>query len=115
MRLLADENLNNHIYRSLLLQRPNLDIVRIQDIGLSGKADPEVLAWALAENRILLTHDVRTIPALALEWLNDNCPIPGIFLINQTAAVGQVIADLLLIIDASEQSEWDGTIHYLPL
>ncbi len=70
MRFLADENLNNHIYRSLLLQRPDLDMVRVQDVGLYGKSDPEVLAWALLENRILITHDVRTIPALALEWLD---------------------------------------------
>lgn len=115
MRFLIDENLNNHIYRSLLLQRPSLDIVRIQDIGLSGKSDDEVLASALKENRILLTHDLHTIPALALQWLSENNPIPGIFLIEQRAALGQVIADLLLIIDASEQNEWDGAIHYVPL
>lgn len=115
MRLLADENLNNHIYRSLLLQRPDQDIVRVQDVGLYGKSDPEVLAWALSEKRILITHDVRTIPALAMEWLSDNRAIPGILLIEQSAPVGQIIADLILILDASEQSEWDGQIHYLPL
>lgn len=58
MRLLADENLNNHIFRSLLLQRPGLDIVRVQDVGLSGKSDPELLAWAIAKNRTLITQDV---------------------------------------------------------
>jgi len=115
MRLLADENLNNHIYRSLLLQRPDQDIVRVQDVGLYSKSDPEVLGWALSENRILITHDVRTIPALAMEWLKDNRAIPGILLIEQSAPIGQIISDLLLIIDASEQSEWEGQIHYLPL
>jgi hypothetical protein len=115
MRFLADENLNNHIYRSLLLQRPDLDIVRVQDVGLYGKSDPEVLTWALSENRILVTHDVRTIPALALEWLNDNRRIPGILLAEQSAPTGHIIADLLLMVDASEQSEWDGKIYYLPL
>ncbi|WP_373549539.1 DUF5615 family PIN-like protein [Haliscomenobacter sp.] len=83
MRFLADENLNNHIYRSLLLQRPRLDIVRVQDVGLSGKPDPEVLKWAVTENRILITHDGLTIPPLALEWMNENRPIPGIFLVER--------------------------------
>jgi hypothetical protein len=73
------------------------------------------LAWALSENRILVSHDVRTLPALALEWLGDNRTIPGILLAEQSAPVGQIIADLLLIYDASTQSEWDGQIHYLPL
>ncbi len=115
MRLLADENLNNHIYRSLRLQRPELDNVRAQDVGLTGKSDPEVFVWALSENRILITHDLRTIPALALEWLNENQAIPGILLADQSAPIGRIIADLLLIVDASEQEEWEGQIHYLPL
>ncbi len=115
MRLLTDENLNNHIYRSLLLQRPKLNILRVQDVGLSGKSDPEVLTWALVENRILLTHDVHTIPAIALGWLNNNHVIPGIFLIEQTSPIGIIMADLLLILDVSEQQEWEGQMHYLPL
>lgn len=115
MRLLTDENLNNHIYRSLLLQRPNLDVLRVQDVGLSGKPDHEVLTWAVTENRILLTHDVRTIPAIAFGWLNNSHTIPGIFLIEQTSPIGIIIADLLLILDVSEQREWEGQMHYLPL
>lgn len=83
--------------------------------SLFGKSDPEVLARALAENRILITHDVCTIPPLALEWLNDGRPIPGILLSEQGAPFGQIILDLLLVIDASEQSEWNGQLYYLLL
>lgn len=114
MRFLADENLNNHIFRGLLLQKAGLDIVRVQDVGLSGKSDPIVLAWALSENRILLTHDAKTIPALAFAQLTAGQAIPGILLAPWDAPVGQVIADLLLLIECSEQQEWEGQIHYLP-
>ena len=96
MRFLADENFNNHICRALFLQRPGIDLVRAQDVGLYGLADEAVLAFALRENRILLTHDVRTIPALALRILQNGQPIPGILLVNQSAATSRVIADLLL-------------------
>ncbi|MBK6946911.1 MAG: DUF5615 family PIN-like protein [Haliscomenobacter sp.] len=89
----------------MLLQRPDLDIVRVQDVGLYRKSDPEVLAWALSENRILIPQDVRIIPALALEWLSENRVIPGILLAEQSAPTRQVIADLLLLTDASEQWE----------
>ena len=34
--LVADENFNNDIVRGLLRRKPDLDIVRIQDVGLSG-------------------------------------------------------------------------------
>jgi len=60
-RLAADENFNNDIVRGLIRRRPDLDIVRIQDAGLTGAADLVVLEWAATENRLLLTHDVTTI------------------------------------------------------
>lgn len=115
MRFLADENFNNHIYRGLLLQKPSLDIVRVQDAGLSGKNDPDVLAWTLADARILLTHDAKTIPAYAFAQVSGGDTIPGIIIVPWDAPVGRIISDLLFIVECSEQHEWDGQIHYLPL
>ncbi len=57
LRLAADENLNSDIFRGLIRRKPHLDIVRIQDVGLSGAEDAEVLDWAAREGRVLLTHD----------------------------------------------------------
>jgi Domain of unknown function (DUF5615) len=51
--------------RALLRRKPGIDLVRVQDCGLSGATDPEILAWAAAESRIILTHDVRTFSAHA--------------------------------------------------
>jgi predicted nuclease of predicted toxin-antitoxin system len=38
-------------------RQPDIDIIRVQDVGLSGEDDPIVLEWAAQEGRILLTHD----------------------------------------------------------
>ena len=46
LRLAADENFNGDIVRGLLRRNPTLDIVRVQDVGLSGADDPSVLQWA---------------------------------------------------------------------
>jgi hypothetical protein len=51
----------NDIVRGLLRRQPDIDIVRVQDVGLSGASDPVVLFWTAKEGRILLTHDVTTI------------------------------------------------------
>ncbi|MGK7942456.1 MAG: DUF5615 family PIN-like protein [Crocosphaera sp.] len=51
IKLLADENLDNTIIRGLLRRNQDIDIVRVQDIGLSGENDPVVLEWA-ADNEI---------------------------------------------------------------
>jgi len=44
LRLAADGNLNNDLVRGMLRREPGVDIVRIQDAGLSGADDPAVLA-----------------------------------------------------------------------
>jgi hypothetical protein len=41
LRLAADENFNNNIVRGVLRRKANVDIVRIQEVGLSGADDPE--------------------------------------------------------------------------
>ena len=40
LALAADENFNNDIVRGLLRRNPDLNIVRLQDVGLSGADDP---------------------------------------------------------------------------
>ena len=45
LRLLADENFSGDIVRGLLRLRPELDVVRVQDVGLAGAADSDILAW----------------------------------------------------------------------
>ena len=34
LRLLSDENFDGKIIRGLFLRQPNLDLVRVQDVGL---------------------------------------------------------------------------------
>ena len=62
LKLVSDENFDGSILRGLYRRRPSLDIVRVQDVGLSAAPDPDILAWAAVENRILLTHDRETMP-----------------------------------------------------
>jgi predicted nuclease of predicted toxin-antitoxin system len=103
LRLLADENFSGDIVRGLLLRRPELDIVRVQDVDLSGTQDPGVLAWAADNNRIVLTHDRATMPRHAVFVLSDRFP------------VGQAIQELLRLNECSEQAEWRGLVVFLPL
>ncbi|HXB67275.1 MAG TPA: DUF5615 family PIN-like protein [Candidatus Acidoferrales bacterium] len=69
MKWLADENFDNDILRGVLRRLPGFDIVRVQDIpAINGKGDPAILAWATANGRILLTHDLSTmIPAWRIQ------------------------------------------------
>ena len=79
VRWLADENLNNDIVRGLLRRRPDLDIVRVQDAGLSGVDDPALLAWAAAQDRVSITHDASTVTGYAYRRVASGERMPGVF------------------------------------
>jgi len=108
LRLLADENLNNDIVRGLLRRKPDLDIVRVQDVGLSGADDPAVLEWAAEHRRILLTQDVSTITRYALERVRAGRPMPGVFEVNRSISIGMAIEEILLLAEYSLEGEWEG-------
>ncbi|MBP1468875.1 DUF5615 family PIN-like protein [Candidatus Chloroploca sp. M-50] len=66
--LAADEHFNTNIVRGLLRRAPSLDIVRVQDAGLSGGDDPPVLAWAAQEGRGLLKASAAPREAAVTHW-----------------------------------------------
>ncbi len=115
LRLAVDENFNNNIVRGLLRRKRDLDIVRVQDAGLSGANDPTILEWAAQEGRVLLTHDVTTMTRYAMERVKCGQPMPGIFEVSRSAPIGLLIEDILLLIEFSLAGEWEGQIGYLPL
>jgi len=115
LRLAADENFNNAIVRGLLRRKPELDIVRIQDAGLSGKDDSVLLDWCATEGRILLTHDVTTITRYAYERAQAGKPMPGVFEVSRDVSIGVAIEDILLLVECSQEGEWEGQVRYLPL
>lgn len=115
LRLATDEDFNNRILRGLLRRRPDLDIVRVQDAGLIGSRDAEVLEWAAGENRVLLTHDVTTMKQYVDERINAGLPMPGVFEVGQQIPIAQVIEDILLLAECSLEGEWAGQIIFLPL
>jgi len=115
LSLAADENFNNDIVRGLLRRKPELDIVRIQDIGLSGVGDPELLEWAAQEGRVLLTHDASTITGYAYERVREGKRMPGVFEVRREVGIGTAIEDILLLAECSLENEWEGQVRYLPL
>ena len=115
LRLAADENLDIRIVHALLGEFPELDVVRVQEAGLSGADDPRILAWAASEGRVLVTHDVSTMNHFAYERVREGRPMPGVFQVGTRLPIGQAVADLLILALASQPGEWEGQIVYLPL
>ena len=115
IRLAADEDFNNLILRGLRRRLSGVDVVRVQDAGLSAVSDETVLEWAASENRVLLTHDARTMLDSVHVRLRAGMTMPGVFVLPQWVAIGAAIDDLVLILSCSDQEEWRNMVVHFPL
>jgi predicted nuclease of predicted toxin-antitoxin system len=115
IRFAADENFNHTITRGLLRRRPDLDVVRVQDAGLSGAEDESVLEWAASEGRMLLTQDAKTVTKFAFDRVRAGKPMPGVIEIRRKVPIAVAIEELLVIVECSEADEWEGQVLYVPL
>jgi hypothetical protein len=113
--LAVDENFNNDILRGMLRRKPTLDITRVQDHGLAGKTDAEVLEWAAKNNRVILSHDVSTLTTDAYARVEAGESMPGVFQVPRSVPLSVAIEQLLLIAECSLAAEWEGQVRYLPL
>ena len=112
---MTDENFEGAIFRGLLRHKPGIDVVRVQDVGLAETDDLTILEWANQEERIILTHDRRTMPRYAYQRIANGESIAGMIVMKSTIPVGQAIADILLIEAISTPEEWVNMVQDLPL
>jgi hypothetical protein len=115
LRLVSDENFNGDILRGLYRRRPDLNVVRAQDVGLMATIDPQVLEWAATENRILLTHARVTMPNFAYERIRLGRSMPGVFLVSDLMPLGQAIDEILLAVDCLAAEECKNFVRFFPL
>jgi hypothetical protein len=115
LQFAADENFNNDIVRGIRRRNPTVDIVRVQDVGLSGADDPSVLRWAAETGRLSLTHDAATVTKYAYDRVRAGQVMPGVFEVSRVVPIAVAIDELLLIAECSLEGEWEGQVRYLPL
>ncbi|HEY7156263.1 MAG TPA: DUF5615 family PIN-like protein [Gemmataceae bacterium] len=114
-QLATDADFRGLLYRALLRKLPELDIVRAQDVGLRTAPDPDILAWAASEGRILLTHDQETMTNFAYERVRTGLPMPGVFLVpNQKVRAGLLVETIRMITVCSSPEEWENQVAFLP-
>ena len=63
VRYLADADFNKAILNPLFRRDASVDFQTALAAGLAGKKDPEVLALAAESRRVLVSHDIGTMPA----------------------------------------------------
>jgi hypothetical protein len=116
LRFAADENFNGDILRGVLRSLPSFDVVRVQDAQeVAGAPDPDVLQWAAQEGRVLITHDVSTLVGFAYERVESRLNMPGVMVVSDELGIGEAVDLILLVVGATDETDWDGQVRYLPL
>ena len=89
--LYQDDDSGSHIVRRAGLDR-GWDIVRAEDVGMSGRADVEHLTYAREGGRATITANIRDFVALHRAWLRQGEHHAGIILVRQqTWSAGEVV------------------------
>lgn len=111
---LADEDVDADIIQGLRSGEPAIDILDVKTAGLRGMDDPALLELAAQQDRIVISHDRRTMTRFFLERLAAGKSNPGLFIAPQRHAIGEIVESLLLVWTASQPEEWRNRIVYLP-
>jgi len=114
LRFQADADLNEDIVAGVLRREPQIDFQTANEANLRSLPDPSVLSLATAENRILVTHDRRTMRHHFANFIVDSNS-PGVLIISQNLSLRRAIDELILIWTASDSEEWINRIIELPL
>ena len=114
VRFQADADLNQIILLATVRREPAIDFQTAITAGLPGINDPEVLAMAAREGRVLVTHDRKTMPRHFAEFIT-RATSPGLLVIPQSLSAAAAVEGLILIWSVTEAEEWINRIGFLPL
>jgi len=115
IRYQADNDLKSAIQRGVRRREPAIDFQSARTASFDSLDDLEVLERASRELRILVSHDVNSMPVAFERFLSTGRPSPGLFLAPQDARIGKVVESLVIVWVASDSSEWENQLVWLPL
>lgn len=115
MRFAADENFNGRVFKGIRERLPEIDIVRVQDTVAYKASDPDLLEWLASENRVLLTHDVKTMPRYVYGRVQSGLFMPGIIEVRLKVSIGQILDELEVILAAGRPGDFENIIRYVPM
>jgi hypothetical protein len=110
----ADADLNQAIVTGVMRREATVDFQISNASLLSGLTDLEVLSFAAQENRMLVSHDQRTMPRYFAEFISPQTS-SGVIIVLQSFPISDAIDNLIKIWQTSESEDWVNRIAYLPL
>jgi hypothetical protein len=82
---------------------------------MSGAPDDQLLAWLANENRILLTHDVQTMPRFVYERVTNNEAVVGVIAVHQNTPISVAVDEFEIMIGAGVLEDFQDQVKYIPV
>jgi hypothetical protein len=119
LRYLFDEHLRGTLPEAVSRRAWRLgysvDVVQVGDAAdlPLGTQDPEMLRWAEAESRVIVSLDSRTLPGHLASHLAAGRHSPGVFIARRPLNVA--LAEwLVLLAFATEPGDWADRVTFVP-
>jgi predicted nuclease of predicted toxin-antitoxin system len=106
IRFLADENLRKRLVLGVRRIQPAIYILTASEAGILGMPDPDVLIFAAQEGRVLISHDIQTMPIHFGTHLAQQRQSAGVIIIAQLMPLRQAIDTIHIVWQASTAEEW---------
>jgi hypothetical protein len=98
IRFQADADLDHDIVVAVQRREPAADVLEI----------------AARQDRILVTHDRRTMPGHFRDRLDEGESSPGVFIVAQCAPIGPDVEAIVMVWAVSDAAEWRDQVFHLP-
>ncbi|HEY9645920.1 MAG TPA: DUF5615 family PIN-like protein [Chroococcidiopsis sp.] len=113
IRFQADADLRQAIVTGTLRRQPKLDFRSANEAELEGIRDPDVLAIAAQNGRVLVTHDRKTMPTEFGQFIASQTS-SGVLILSQNLPTSEAIDAIILVWEASTAEEWINQIMTVP-
>ena len=113
IRFQADADLRFPIVKGVKRREPVIDFRTANEAELEGIDDLNVLKIAANENRLLVSHDVSTMPENFARFIETQSS-PGVVLIPQELPYHDAIERLIRLWATTEADDWHNVLFFLP-
>lgn len=113
IRYQADNDVDQRIIDAVTRLVPEIEFKTSPEAGFhSGTPDPDILRIAAEEDRVLISHDLKTMPQHFGEFIKQS-ESPGVVIIRQEVAIRDAALWLQFFWEAGAPEDFKNTIRII--
>jgi len=71
--------------------------------------------WLAQENRVLLTHDAKTMPMFVYERVRQGLLVPGVIEVRLSVGIGVLLDELDVLLSVGVSDDFLNQVVYVPM